>query len=555
MTETVVQANNTEQKGVADPSFVFQSLEPFYKKARAVIGGHEAALAYDRHIDTAEFNNLLIPFSSTMNQVQYDFYKAESELPGFCSQYMRILVAGLLRKRPDLVLPEGVPEDAYNWVMSDFTSDHGSLISFLDAALEEEITTSRAWVMVNFPFVPEGTDLTVEQQENLKPYPILLRAESVINWKDGIHPETGYSGLQKVIIRQIVEQQDPDNEFHPKLVDTVWVHELDSKGLYQIRVYEKQPYSDVEVKSGEYSSKNEIRKEDFKLTKTETNILIEGERLKRIPIFPLNGVIQGSEPILMPLINREVGLYNKVSRRNHLMYGAATYTPVIASDMPESEIDKICNAGLGSWLRVRPDENISILDTPTKALKDYENAINSSILEIARMGIRMMAPDVRDQSGVALEIRNAAQTAQLSTLNVKVSQTMRAIIATMLNWRYGTDYDDEEISFNLSPDFNPIPLGEEWLRLVTEWYDSGKIPRSTFLDILKANDIIPNDYDDTKAKEEIEQDELIPGPPKAENELEVDKIIEIAERQQNISMKQEEKNRDDGRVRSDPKGR
>ena len=96
---------------------------------------------------------------------------------------------------------------------------------------------------------------------------------------------------------------------------------------------------------------------------------------------------------------------------------------------------------------------------------------------------------------------------------------MRTIITMMLNWRYSTSYKEEDITFNLSPDFNPAPLGADWLRLVTEWYDTGKIPRSTFLQILKANDIIPNDYNDDNARQEIEQDDLIPGVSEKQSDL------------------------------------
>jgi len=535
---TVVQAVSTDARGVSDPSFRFDSLYPFYRKSRAIIGGQYAAKAYDCKIDRVKWDNLLIPFSTSMSEDQYAFFRMEAELPGFCSQYMRVLVAGLLRKRPDLILPESVPEGAYDWIMSDFTSDHGSLVGFLDEALEEEITTSRAWVMVNFPYVEENADLTPEQKKNLKPYPILMKAESVINWRDGSNPVTGEKGLQMVIIRQTVEKYLP-GEFHPSLIDTVWVHEINGAGNYQIRVYEKTPEDSVDVISGDYVSKVDANKETFDLVATETNILSHGKHLTSIPIFPLNGMVQGEEPILMPLIDREVGLYNKISRRNHLMYGAATYTPVIKSQMTDEELDKICQAGLGSWLRVQPDEDISILDTPTAALKDMDRAIEQTVLEIARMGIRMLAPDVREQSGVALEIKNAAQTAQLATLNVKISQVMRAIITTMINWRYDMDISEEDVIFNLSPDFNPAPLGEEWLRLVTEWYDTGKIPRSTFLQILKSNDIIPSDYNDDDARQEIEQDDLIAGPAEKQKDMEVDKLVEISRRTANDQQNME----------------
>lgn len=35
---------------------------------------------YDNIIDVASFSNLLIPFSPSMTQTQYNFYKAEAEL-------------------------------------------------------------------------------------------------------------------------------------------------------------------------------------------------------------------------------------------------------------------------------------------------------------------------------------------------------------------------------------------------------------------------------------------------------------------------------------------
>ena len=151
-----------------------------------------------------------------------------------------------------------------------------------------------------------------------------------------------------------------------------------------------------------------------------------------------------------------------------------------------------------------------------------DRAIEMGTLEMGRMGIRMMTPDVRDQSGVALEIRNAGQTAQLGTLNVAVSNVMSQVIATMMNWRYDTDYKGSDIGFVLSADFNPAPLGADWLRLVTEWYESSKLPRSEWLNIMKANDIISPEYDDELAKNEIMNDDLIPMMPSQQEEVDME---------------------------------
>ena len=532
---TITLVGDSSSKSVGDPIPEYESLKPFYEKARAILGGQDTTKAYDQYPNVA--TNLLLPFSPKMSLAQYDFYKSEAELPGFTAQYAKVLTSGILRKPPELNLPKDAPEGAEKWLKNDFTSDGRSLISFLDEALTEEVVTSRAWVAVNFPVVPEGIELTVEEAKNLKPYTILLQAESVINWKEGFNPVTRQRSMQRVVVRQYSSESDPDNEFHDRTVDKVWVHEINALGNYQIRVYSQveRSASDAKVVAGVIVQDYKVGRAgsawDFSHTEYPMS---NGEPLQKIPMFPLNGKVDPVEPMLMPLINREIALYNKVSRRNHLMYGAATYTPVVSSDMTDDEFEELTEHGLGSWLKVREGEKISVLDTPTDALKDMDRAIEQATLEMGRMGIRMMTPDVRDQSGVALEIRNAGQTAQLGTLNVAVSSVMSKVIATMLNWRYGSDYAATEIGFVLSADFNPAPLGADWLRLVTEWYETSKLPRSEWLAIMKANDIISPDYNDEAAKQEILNDDLIPMISSQQEELDAENISrELANKDSN----------------------
>jgi hypothetical protein len=243
-----------------------------------------------------------------------------------------------------------------------------------------------------------------------------------------------------------------------------------------------------------------------------------GERLDRVPAWPLNGQLDPVEPVLMPLIDREVALYNKVSRRNHLLMGAATYTPVVQSDMTDEEFEELVGAGLGTWLRVRKDESITVLETPTGALADMDRAIEATVQEMAKMGIRMLSPE-QAASGVALEIRNASQTAQLGTLNAKISGTMQEIIAFMINWKYDGEFTGNDIEFTLSSDFAATVGGEGSMRLVAEWYQSGIISRETFVTIAKFNDFLPADYDDEVAIEAIQTDPLVANPELSDDQI------------------------------------
>jgi hypothetical protein len=493
----IYNAANNSSKSIGDPIAAYESIYDSWRKCRAVCTSEQMVKDYDSIIS---FNNLLIPFSPVMSQDQYDFYKMEAELPGICAQFARLLVGGLLRKKPIVEIPERFPKDAIDWIINRIGNDDVSLLNFLDTCLWEEVQTSRCWVYVDYPEI----DSDKYEKFKIKPYPIIIEAESIINWHKTTNKE-GRSVLDLIIIRGTVEKYK-DGEVHPDYIDTVWKHEL-KDGKYQVSIYErKDPTSNVTMVSGKkVEPKNKVT---FEIVDIKDNIKMKGKHLDFIPIWPLNGSIDVVRPLLSAIVDKEVSLYNKVSRRNHLLYGAATYTPIIFSDMSDEKFEELANQGLGTWLHLDRDDSADVLKTPTEALSDMEKAIAANIEEIARLGVRMLAPEI-EQSGVALQLRNAAQTAQLGSLSVRLSSTFKQIIATMLEWRYNIDVEASEITFMLSTDMSSIPIGADWLRIITEWYEGGLIPRSIWLKVLKQNDIIDSDYNDEEGKIEINEDDLI----------------------------------------------
>jgi len=522
MANTATSANKS--KSVGDPHPKYESLKPLWRTARGILNGQSQVKELDASLDTYSFKNILLPFSPSMTPEQYAFYRAEAELPGLTAQYCKVIIGGMLRKLPEIVLPEDAPEGALDWMKNSFTSNNDSLLSFLDAALFEELQTSRAWVLVDYPSVPNYDALSLEERKMLAPYPVLLNAESVINWRTGPHPRTGKNCLLALVVRSY-ETMYRSNPLHPDYVECAYVHRISEQGVYVVDKYEMREkqsanvnfingvaQQDYEVAGGMHGAKN-ADGSMWQLVATYDQIMSNNEMFDYIPATPLNGNIEGEEPVLMPLIDREVSLYNKVSRRNHLLLGAATYTPVVISDMTDDQFEEVVSAGLGSWIKVQQGDDVKALETPSRALRDMELVIQNTVNEMARLGIRMMAPESgsgRD-SGVALEIRNAGQSALVASISTKVSQQMTKILCWMMNWKYNTNYVVSDIKFSLTPDLNPAPLGADWLRLITEWYTGGLIPRSTFLDIAKANDIINTDYDDMKGQEEIGQDDIIMG--------------------------------------------
>ena len=506
----IENAAQTAYKDVSDPCAVYNSLKPLWTKNRVICNGEQAVKDYDSFCDTRTFSNLLLPFSASMDQTQYNFFKSEAELPGITAQFARMLVGALLRKEPTLRLPEGTPPEVTDWILDEFGQDDNTLLSFLDDLLWEEIQTNRTWIKVDYPAIEHPELLSKADSDRIKPYPVVLKAESVINWHVGQN-SMAKNQLEMLIERGYQEVYDNDKyRFHPRIVEVVTVHALDEQGYYYTEKWAaKSQTATLPVSSGQQLINYKRDRQTFELIEVNENILMNGERLRFIPIWPVNGCIEPEAPLLNTLVSKEIHLYNKISRRNHLLYGASTYTPYVSGNgITEEVLEEIANAGLGSWLRVPDGATIEILKTPTEALADMDRAIAAAIEEMAKLGVRMLSPETA-QSGVALTLRNASQTAQLGSMNNRISSTMRSVIAFMINWRYGQEFQASDVTFTMSDDFNVSPLGAEWVRMATEWYQQYLIPRSAWLNTLKANDMLPAGYDDNVGRMEIAADQML----------------------------------------------
>lgn len=464
-------------KTVATPRDDYDAMRVSWEKCRAVCGSEEEVKRHD--VLVQDRRNFLVPFSPSMTQEQYDFLKREAELPGVSAEFKQLLTGGLLRKDPEVKLPDDAPAGAHEWITNEFGVDGTPLSAFMLSMVGEEVETSRSIIVLDYD---EDTSL---------PFATMYPAESLINWtKDRTQ-------LTRAIL-SVAELVEGSDEFHPKYVPTIHVHELDEAGLYRVRVFRQR-----------YDEQGNVSDQNWYQDEAVSEPLFQGERMDFVPVWPGNGEIELQPPFLLTIVNKEIGLYNKVTRRNHLLLGAGTYTPYVSGVSDEEAFKKIVGAGLGSWLHL-PDKDakIDVVKTPTEALVDYDRAITNGFEEMAKLGVRMLTPETA-QSGVALQLRNASQTARLGTLNTRVSTVMKQVIATMLNWRYGTEYRAEDVEFKMQDDFAQAIIGEGWMRLATEWYESGKIPRSLWLGMMKANELPgTEDYDDEKGKKEIDAETL-----------------------------------------------
>ena len=477
----------------------YLELLPVWDRIDAVLGGEAAAKAYDKTL-RHDHSSLLVPFSTKMKQDQWDFYLHEAELPGIAEQFARTVRGGMLRKPVVIEPPDGAPDTLEPWLRNRPGAGGEDLLAFLHAALWEEVKTSRAWLYVNHP--GKGTDS--EDGGPAAPYMELVKAREVVDWNSGMHPETGQNALLSVTVSKVVRLTN-DASGNPQHAERVWVHELDPDGYYQVTQYEKRIVGGMSMLD---VARKVIDFGRFNVVAVETDLTdADGTRLREIPLFPLNGLYDPLQPVFETFCNREIHLYNKQSRKNHLLYGTATFTPVLKSDGNDSKgADSIRKSGLGALIELGVNDDLDVLQLDPAALEAWAAEIEAVIVQLAKMGVRMLAKEM-DESGVAIELRNAGQTSQLAALSRAISQTLQRVFTFMARWRYGSGVGPVKAS--LSPDLTSSGLGGDEMRLVTEWYMAGILPRSTWVSMAKANDFLPADYDDSDAADKIAADKIV----------------------------------------------
>lgn len=502
----------TSARRLGDPNTLYASTAITWRKNRAMAAGHEAVKQYDEWLDYTFKDNILIPVSTSMTQQQYDWLKLEGEFPGLTALYKDTLIAAMLKKDPEIEFPEDMPEERqqeiWEWFRNNFAEDGGPFVSEMFETLNEEMTTGRAWWYLNYP---ENTEL--------KPYPVLIRAEHIINWETGRHPITGEQCLMTLVVRYYKPEsrfKPTDENPQPNIVDYVDVHRITDRGDYELIRYEGQQWIEgSRIVNGQVFANYDINGRQNVLRTNvwkeyaRTRPLKKGEVQTKLPFQPINGEVKPKGTVLQSMFDQEASLYNKLTRRNHLLYGTTTYTPVIKSDMTDEDVEKLTQSGLGSWLRVRADEDIDILAAPYEALESQDRAIDQTISTMTKLGLTLLDPNINSEvSGTALAIRNAPQHFRIGMLNEIVSSVVKIVLVDFINYMYDTNYEVTDFSFTMSPDFDPTPQGEKFLRLIGEYYQSGLIDRETFVHQLRVNNIVTNDYNDEEALKRISEDEL-----------------------------------------------
>ena len=453
-------------------------------RVRDFIFGEDAIKAHDKPLPMNSDQFYLYPFNSEMEKSDYLFYSMESQFTGVTSAMHNALSGALLRRDPDVVLP-----DDASWIMDSFGETKQGLLLWLSETLSNQLISSNDWVFIDYPDTSgQVISQATREAEDIRPYPIHIQAEAVLDARtDMVNGVNKLVEFRYLTVRSVIK--DASNPF--QYTNENYVVRL----FLQENIVYRQDYIDGKPQGPEVTF----------------NIGNQGN-LDTIPVFSLSGINAPVLPYLNQFANSERALYNKVSRRNHAFFLNNTITPW-TSGVDSKDQDQI--SGFGQfWHLGEADASVGTLQMPQGLMADSKIVIDDDYLRLAGLGARMFADGTSQaETAQALSIKNASSHSVLAHISTNFSSVIENILSFVIYWDTGTYPEEGTISVTFSKDFIPEELNGQDLTALVAARMQGLITDRIFYGALNKGELIPEGYTIDEYQADM-GDVLITEPPR-----------------------------------------
>lgn len=409
----------------------------------------------------------------------YQAYKTRSVFHEFVSMAVEAMVGMMHHKPPTIELPSALEP------MRDNATIHGeSLEHLLRRINEQQLVTGRLGLLLDLPENPD--------QANPLPYIATYMAEHMINWDDGVGEElSAKPELNLVVLNETNYQRDNDLQW--ELKDKYRVLILgdlvanEAAGSYSMGVY-NQKGAKIDVPSHTIPS-------------------IRGNTLDKIPFVFINSkdiVSNPDDPPLLGLANVSLAIYRGEAdyRQNLFMQGQDTLVIIGASD------DDSVRVGAGATLRLNIGGDAKYVGVNSQGLAEQRQCLENDKMSASNQAAQLI--DTRSaakESGDALQIRVAAQTATLNQLALSGAAGLQKLLRIAAEW-VGANPEEVVVTPNL--DFAPEGMNaRELVELMTAKTMGAPLSKKSIHETLQDRGYTQLSYEEEL--KEIEDEELATG--------------------------------------------
>lgn len=377
----------------------------------------------------------------------------------------------LFRKAPTITCP-----DAYADVLATITIEADSILDLCEDVADETLAVNFGVMITDYPPATGPISLKEAIDKGIRPRILLYPAECIL----GI--ETGAVNGRKRVTR--VRLQDDSKTIRELvLID----------GVYTVNIWRQDVTNDWAIAETFVPTRQLAGRKVETLDEIPATVMTTGRKFKP-HTAPLYDVCD---------LNKSH--YHASSNLTTCDYWLGNPQPWTTGTKPNAAM-AITPGGM--WQFEEEGARVGMLEYTGAQAGQLESRVNTLKDYMAAAGSRILASEKAGaESGYALEIRNAAETASLDGVARAVERFINDQLAWVAWWLGLEEVDGKPaISVAFSTDFVSSKLNpEERKQIVAEW-QAGVYSLDTALDLLTAGNVLTDDFDRDADKERMAQD-------------------------------------------------
>ena len=402
----------------------------------------------------------------------YQKYRDRAVFPSFVADAVSISHGTMWRKMPTIELPKGL-----EYMRSKATLQGETLEDLLSRINEMQMVTGRIGLLLDV--LPSGEF-----------YVSTYQAEDCINWDDGTTDEALGDVLNLVVLNESAYQRSTSDLFEWELIERYRVLLLGGGGEGTVAgAYSNGLYTQGE-KGGEFLPGNMM------------NPVYRGTPLMKIPfvfINPKDILAAPDNAPFLPVADDSLTVYRgEADYRQSLHQQGQDTLVVIGGDDSDKRV------GAGAKLNVPQGGDAKFIGVSSSGLPEQRQALENDRKAVAyKTGQLISNMNSTAESGNALQIRVASQTATLNRIALAGARGLEALLQIAAEWM-GLNPDDVKIIPN--QDFADDKMtGKELGDLMTAKMLGAPISDKTIHTQMRQRDLTDMTYEDELA--EIQDEE------------------------------------------------
>ena len=430
---------------VDTPSPEYQAALPRWQRCRDCVEGSEAV--------KARATDYLPALEGHRGSVQkYDAYKTRAVFYNATARTVAGLLGSVFRAAPSWTFPASIKDD-----LKDVTLMGRPLVSFALMAFKDLLVTGRVGVQVDMP-----NKLTNEKTTS-RPYWVLRRAEDIRSWRTVVRD--GQEILTRVVLSEVVEEDNPEDEWSPTRIDQLRVLELvnqaSNAATYQIHRFRK--------KQASKKTEDQWEQHDEAIVP-----LKHGDPLTFIPfqfIGPTSVTPAIEKSPMVDIVDVNLSHYRTSADFEHGAHVTALPTPwVSGATLKDGEPFPIGSDT--AWVLPDPQARAGMLEFTGDGLKTLERSLSVKQEQMASLGARLIeSRKAAAETAEALRLAMSGDHSVLASMASTFDQAMTKVLRWHADW---LGADTTVITFAVNKDFFEARLtAQEAQALVGTWQAGG----------------------------------------------------------------------------------